>query len=138
MESTGTPVRFYYIFGAPVLTAQVKTKAKTLLHFAFVLIAVCMVLDSVPFLISLGFRHAQSARSRRCTMRRNSCRVSLVSRGRIMLPVGLSGRGAQGKLLCRRDEYKREANWCVDHLALRYIQPHAITPGLYLVQQQTI
>ena len=62
MQSTGAPVRFYYIFGAPVLTvlAQGKTNANTLLHFAFVLIAVCMVLDSVLFLITLGFRHAQS------------------------------------------------------------------------------
>lgn len=46
-------------FGTLVLTvlAQGKAKAKTLLHFAFVVIAVCMVLDSV-LLISLCFRHA--------------------------------------------------------------------------------
>ena len=32
-----------------------------LLHFAFVVIAVYMVLDSVILMISLGFRHARSA-----------------------------------------------------------------------------
>ena len=63
MQSAGTPVRFYSILWCscpdstfPVLQSnRVKTKAKTLLHLAFILIAVCIVL--CVFLISLALRH---------------------------------------------------------------------------------
>ena len=36
--------------------------------------------------------------------------------------MSLSARDAEGRLLGRRDEHKREANWCVDHLTHRYMQ----------------
>ena len=63
--ASGTPVRFHSIFWCccpdstrPMDRSQDRDKA--LLHFAFVVIAVYMVLDNV-ILISLGFRHARSA-----------------------------------------------------------------------------
>ena len=69
----------------------------------------------------------RSAPSRRRTMRRSSCRVSRVSRGRIMLSCGLSARGLEGRLLDSCDKYKREANRCVDHLTLIYARYYTRT-----------